>query len=50
MVVALIIKNETFANEIDKLQKIGEESKPEKSFVKLPKEKNRKLKHQLIEN
>jgi len=40
MMVALMIKNEALANEIDKLQKIGEESKAEKQYVKLLKEKN----------
>ena len=38
--VALMIKNEALANEIDKLQKIGEESKAEKQYVKLLKQKN----------
>jgi len=47
MVVALMIKNEALANESDKLQKIREESKAEKQYVRLLKEKNRKLKHQL---
>jgi len=45
MVVALINKNKALANEIHKLQKIG--AKAEKQYLKLLKEKNRKLKHQL---
>jgi len=47
MVVALMIKNETLVKEIDKLQKIGKESKAKKQYVELLKEKNRKLKHQV---
>ena len=44
IVVALMTKNQTLDNEIDKLQKIGEERKIEKQNVKLLKEKNKKLK------
>lgn len=44
MVVALMLKNESLSNEIEKLQKVGQERKTEKESVRLLKKKNRKLK------
>ena len=44
MVVALMVKNETHDNEIEKFQKVGQERKAEKETVGLLKEKNKRLK------
>ena len=47
MMVALMKKNDTLGNEIQKLQKIREERKANKESVQLLKEKNRRPKLQL---